>query len=421
MDLTVDQFIDGLLSKEAYETPSDTVKEDDLEMNLPEWFDENLYNRGRSFFWRFCFGLSGSMTSGLISVFSVPTILAVLVGSRRSSSKYTAFKRYLSTFLHVMSWFRYDLKPGTVSWRSLYEVRRRHLKSGRAARLKNKGTVSQRDLALTQFGFLGYAVLKPDRIGVNQQEADDWEAYNHLWRVIGHMLGIEDRYNICRKNIEETREVCRLILERVYTPCLENVPEYFEHMARVMMDGMWTVNGTMESGSQMYLTKNLANVPGYILTEAERIDLQRRIKEKLNGKHPDIGVDASLLVEKARVEGLPERPPRLLYLKDYDTLDNAPEYKKLSLAAKYKLALFSIFIAFYNTNIGRVLINSYFVLSINLTEYFPYVAFFVYGIKNSYVNIFKESPLDDTPAKPNSEYNKPQQPIPWYKAILAFW
>lgn len=89
--------------------------------------------------------------------------------------------------------------------------------------------------------------------------------------------------------MEETRQVCQLILDRVYTPCLENVPEYFEHMARVMMDGMWAVNGATEAGSLMYVTKNLANVPGYILSESERITLQAAIKEKLAGKHEDIG------------------------------------------------------------------------------------------------------------------------------------
>ncbi|KPJ15980.1 hypothetical protein RR48_10026 [Papilio machaon] len=156
-----------------------------------------------------------------------------------------------------------------------------------------------------------------------------------------------NKYNMCRKNVEETREVCRLILERVYTPCLENVPEYFEHMARVMMDGMWAVNGGMEAGSLMYVTKNLNDVPGYVLTEAERIVLQTKLKEKLAGKHEDT----------------------VLYL----------------------------------------------------SEYFPYVAFFLYGIKNSYVKIFKDSPLGDIQPKTNMEYNAPQPPEPWYRAILAFW
>ncbi|XP_013167359.1 PREDICTED: uncharacterized protein LOC106117542 [Papilio xuthus] len=403
MDLTAEQYFEGLMSDEAYETPSDSVNLEELEMKLPSWFDETLYNKGRRFFWRFCFGFGSVMMPGLVAIFAVPTILQVLVCSRRSSSKYTAFKRYIATFLHVKAWLSYDLKPGSLSCRSLYAVRSRHIKNGRAARLKNQGTVSQRDLALTMFGTIGLGVLKPDRFGIRQEEAEDWEAFNHFWKVIGYMLGMEDRYNMCRKNIEETREVCKLILERVYTPCLENVPEYFEHMARVMMDGMWAVNGATEAGSLMYITKNLADVPGYVLTEAERIVLQTKLKEKLAGKHEDIGVDASTLIEKSSLQET-KYESRLLYLRNYDTLDTVPEYKKLSYASKYKLTLSFIMTAFYKTYVGRVLLNWYYITALYMSEYFPYVAFFLYGIKNSYVNIFNDSPIEDSSPKVNAEY-----------------
>ncbi|CAK1590419.1 unnamed protein product [Parnassius mnemosyne] len=390
-------------------------------MKLPEWFDEKLFNRGRKFYWQYCFGLAGVLSPGIIAVFAVPTILEVLVGSRRSSSKYTAFKRYMSTSLHHSSWFRYELKPGTLSWKSLYTVRSRHLTAGRAARLKKQGTISQRDLALTQFGFIGFVVLKPDNFGVRQLEDGDWDAYNYFWRVIGYMIGLEDRYNLCRRNMDETRKVCQIILDHVFTPCLENVPEYFEHMSRVMIDGMWAVNPAMETGSLLYSTKNLANVPGYVWTESERVALQARLRKQLNGKHDNIGVESTSLILKSSVEGLPERPPRLLFVKDYDTIESAPEYKKLSLASKYKLSLTSLMIAFYTTSIGRWLLNFYYIMILYMIQYFPYVAFFIYGIKDSYTNIFTEDPVDDTPPKPNSEYYKPQPPEPWYKALLSFW
>ncbi|XP_068623654.1 uncharacterized protein [Battus philenor] len=420
MDLTVDEYLEGLFSKEAHETPSDSVKEEDLEMKLPKWFDEDLFNRSRTFFFRFIYGLTTVPSHGLIIVFSVPSILKILVNSQRTSSKYTAYRRYVSTLMHMLSWFKYELKPGSVSWKSLEAVRTRHLRASRSAQMQNVGTVSQRDLALTQFGFIGFAVLMPDRFGVRQVSEGDWEAYNHFWKVIGHMIGIEDRYNLCRNNIEETRKVCQYVLDRVFTPCLENVPEYFEHMCRVMMDGLWAVNPVMESGSMLYLTKNLCNVPGYILTEAERISLQSRIKEQLNGKHEDIGVDSSLLVQKSKVEGLPQRAPLLLFLKDYETLDNSPEYRKLSIAAKYKIAIYSLTMNFYTTSIGRMLINIQYILSLIVADWFPYVAVLLYGFKNAYVDKFKESIKDKTVPRPNADYYKPQPPEPWYRMILRF-
>jgi hypothetical protein len=79
------------------------------------------------------------------------------------------------------------------SWKSLYTVRTRHAKAGMSSKLKGLGVVSQRDVALTQFGFIGFALLKPDKFGVRQLKEGDWDAYVYCWRVIGQMLGLEDR------------------------------------------------------------------------------------------------------------------------------------------------------------------------------------------------------------------------------------
>lgn len=54
-----------------------------------------------------------SMVAGLVAVFSIPSILKVLVSTQRSNSEYTAYKRYYSTHLHTTSWFENDLKPGS--------------------------------------------------------------------------------------------------------------------------------------------------------------------------------------------------------------------------------------------------------------------------------------------------------------------
>lgn len=72
-------------------------------------------------------------------------------------------------------------------------MRSRHVRAGLASKLKGTGTVSQRDLALTLYGFVGFSMLKPDKFGVRQLSEGDWDAYNYVWRVIGHMIGLEDK------------------------------------------------------------------------------------------------------------------------------------------------------------------------------------------------------------------------------------
>lgn len=41
----VDQVMEGLLSKESYEKPSDTVSHEKLVMELPKWYDEKLFKK----------------------------------------------------------------------------------------------------------------------------------------------------------------------------------------------------------------------------------------------------------------------------------------------------------------------------------------------------------------------------------------
>ncbi|GBP70077.1 hypothetical protein EVAR_98908_1 [Eumeta japonica] len=88
--------------------------------SVTKWQKQNPYSfvmsvrPGRRFYWANCYTLSSSMLMGLIAVFAVPSILVILVGSRRSSSTYTAYKRYLSTLLHVQAWLEHELKPGST-------------------------------------------------------------------------------------------------------------------------------------------------------------------------------------------------------------------------------------------------------------------------------------------------------------------
>lgn len=76
--------------------------------------------------------------------------------------------------------------------RSLLNIRGRHCHATRKASKAGYGNISQRDMALTQFGFMGFALLRPKELGISGSEAD-FEGFVHFWRVIGHFLGIKDK------------------------------------------------------------------------------------------------------------------------------------------------------------------------------------------------------------------------------------
>lgn len=131
-----------------------------------------------------------------------------------------------------------------------------------------------------------------------------------------------------------------------------------------------------------------------------------------------LGVDVASLISKSAVEGLPSLPPRLLYYDDFNTIETAPAYKQLSFKAKYKLLMYNLYMTLYSTYLGRLYFNLNFKFSLYLMRYFPYLAFFRFGIKASMVNIFTEDPTDDTKPKPNADYTKPRKVESWYKILL---
>lgn len=95
------------------------------------------------------------MMIGLISILAVPSVLRVLMFTKGSGSPMTAYRRYIRTIFHTMSWYEEELTPGSRSWRSLAAVRQRHLSSTVKSSLAENGIISQKDMALTQFGFIG--------------------------------------------------------------------------------------------------------------------------------------------------------------------------------------------------------------------------------------------------------------------------
>lgn len=48
-------------------------------------------------------------------------------------------------------------------------------------------------MALAQFGFMGFTLLAGDYLGVNNS-SEELEGLIHFWRVIGNMLGMEDKF-----------------------------------------------------------------------------------------------------------------------------------------------------------------------------------------------------------------------------------
>lgn len=124
-------------------------------------------------------------------------------------------------------------------------------------------------------------------------------------------------------------------------------------------------------------------------------------------------------MQKPALEGLPDLPPRLLYYNDYNSLETSPAYNLLTTKNKYKLYITNLYLYLYGSAFGRWYFNLNFKFSLYLMRYFPYLAFFRFGIKKSLVDIFQEDPIDETKPKLNSEF-KVKKELTWFDWLFVW-
>lgn len=77
-------------------------------------------------------------------------------------------------------------------YKTINAIHRKHKTSSKRSQSAKIGGIYQRDMAITQFAFIGYMLLTPKSIGLRNKPEEE-EAFIHFWRVIGHMLQIPDR------------------------------------------------------------------------------------------------------------------------------------------------------------------------------------------------------------------------------------
>lgn len=77
-------------------------------------------------------------------------------------------------------------------YKTINVIHRKHKTSSKKSQKAGVGGIYQRDVAFTQFSFIGFILIAPRSIGMCNKPQEE-EAFNHFWRVMGHMLQIPDR------------------------------------------------------------------------------------------------------------------------------------------------------------------------------------------------------------------------------------
>lgn len=201
----------------------------------PDWFDELRFVRARMAMKKFLSGVDFSSLTGLLLVLQIPDALEPLLSTGCSRDIPSLFRRYLSTILHVRSWYKDDIfEPATKGYRSIRQVRAMHRRVQQAMNTKfqtkdlngsERLWFNQYDVAITQFAFVGLALAFPEKCGLISASQEELELINYYWRVLGFLMGLDDEFNLGYfESYEDIRQLHRLILEQEYLARFEREP-----------------------------------------------------------------------------------------------------------------------------------------------------------------------------------------------------
>ncbi|XP_061502651.1 uncharacterized protein LOC1276428 [Anopheles gambiae] len=247
----------------AINVPCDVGTGAELDTHLPTWFDEAKFKRGQKFYTDNRFGILQANFCSLLVLLADPKGLRILEHTGKSSTTETARKRYVSTFIHMSDWYECELVPGSKSWKSLSQVRRMHLSASNSAKKRNLGFISQPEMALTTFGFMGFPLVRPHLLGIRYDNREDREAFIHFWAVIGFMLGVRDEYNMCLFRLEVVEMICHVVIRYVFVPSLQLETQLLRHMMGAIVDAFAPYMPFVSYESVMFLTRRLVGIPGY--------------------------------------------------------------------------------------------------------------------------------------------------------------
>ncbi|KYN32995.1 hypothetical protein ALC56_12629 [Trachymyrmex septentrionalis] len=232
-----------------------------MKPEIPSFYDEKKFRLGQQAFNNNIFSMMIAKLCGLVSLLAISTILDVVMFTKKSGTPCLAYRRYAETVLHTCLWHKKDPngKPNEFL-ESLKIVRRKHCVAFKRSTEAGVHKPTQLDMALAQFGFIGYIMVCEKYVGISATR-EEMEGVVHLWRVIGSMLGIDDKFNICAGTVEETRALCQRILEEVFVPCLanRNKNKHFDQMGNVMLQSLWPINFFIEPLAFITFTLHLVS------------------------------------------------------------------------------------------------------------------------------------------------------------------
>ncbi|KZC03997.1 PREDICTED: uncharacterized protein LOC107194421 [Dufourea novaeangliae] len=227
--------------------------------DLPHWMDKRLFKIGQKYYMKNMLGVAVANMTGLLAILCVPDIIEVLEYTKKSETVCLSFKRYAETVLLIYELFKSDmLHPKSKWFKALNVIRWKHASASKRRVKQSLNAIYQKDMSITQFGFMGFVLVCPEKTGLALTTLEEREGFNHFWRVTAHLLGISDRMNIARRTAAETTELCRRIGDEILVKYMDKPSPGFIKLGRNAIDGLWYNDMSLDTDAFFALTYDLA-------------------------------------------------------------------------------------------------------------------------------------------------------------------
>lgn len=113
--------------KSLFKGQRELVYVDNIPDGKPHWFDEEKFEAGRQFVKKYRGGVFFAHLTSLTLLIYSPQVLKPLIFTGKSETPRKSYARYISTTLHVLSWYKGDIwQSGSTARKSLQKVRQYH-------------------------------------------------------------------------------------------------------------------------------------------------------------------------------------------------------------------------------------------------------------------------------------------------------
>lgn len=247
-----------------------------------------------------------------------------------------------------------------------------HARASKLVRGQNIAPISQTELAVTTFGFMGYALIRPHYFGIRDDCPEDREAFVYFWAVIGHMLGVKEQYNMCLHSLPVVEIICLITMQYFFTPFLHFETCDFRHMIMAILDGMSDFLPNMTYDFQLFRVRRIAGVTGYqyrMNSEKDRMCRQvfndQEMGEIRKFMMLRYGFDFTQLLKTA--DGMPTDAPTIIKINEINDVQsvgcesnnndmerkiNDNKFKLLGTLDKFRLYTVCVMAKFYQCTVG---------------------------------------------------------------------